>query len=41
MTLKRSVQGIRVWFEHINNYNDIQTGEFIESFEEVAVKQTL
>ena len=26
---------------NINNYNDIQTGDFVESFEEVAVKKTL
>ena len=42
--LKDDVQEVSKGFEcglNINNYNDIQTGDFIESFEEVAVKKTL
>ena len=41
---KDDVKEVSKGFEcglNINNYNDIQTGDFIESFEEVAVKKTL
>lgn len=41
---KDDVKEVAKGFEcglNINNYNDIQTGDFIESFEEVAVKKTL
>ena len=41
---KDDVKEVAKGFEcglNINNYNDIQTGDFVESFEEVAVKKTL
>ena len=41
---KDDVKEVSKGFEcglNINNYNDIQTGDFVESFEEVAVKKTL
>ena len=41
---KDDVKEVSKGFEcglNINNYNDIQTGDFIESFEEVAVKKIL
>ena len=41
---KDDVKEVSKGFEcglNINNYNDIQTGDFIESFEEVAVKKPL
>ena len=41
---KDDVKEVSKGFEcglNINNFNDIQQGDFVESFEEVAVKKTL